>query len=87
MQRCLTEHVGQPGFGTACRRQLGERQLAAQSDFRLDYGMAAACPADVGALCGDLPAPRVVGCLVEKYQLLAGEASDYVCVSWGGAGG
>jgi hypothetical protein len=81
MQQCLTQSMGRTGFSAECRHELSARMLAAQQDYRLDYGVATACQVDTQALCGEEEAGAgqpggpsgVVACLVDKYQLVAGE--------------
>jgi hypothetical protein len=77
MPRCLAEHMGEAGFSNACRTELRKRLLAAQVDYRLDYGVAGACATDVGALCAsEAQAPggpaQVPACLMAKFKLLSG---------------
>ncbi|KAI3428234.1 hypothetical protein D9Q98_006614 [Chlorella vulgaris] len=79
MQQCLTQSMGRSGFSAECRHELSARMLAAQQDYRLDYGVATACQVDTQALCGEEEAGAgqpggpsgVVACLVDKYQLVA----------------
>lgn len=48
---CLQENVAKAGFGEACRQQVEQRQEKMQDDYRLNYGVASQCGADVDAYC------------------------------------
>ena len=48
---CLQENVAKAGFGEGCRQQVEQRQEKMQDDYRLNYGVASQCGADVDAYC------------------------------------
>lgn len=48
---CLQENVAKSGFGEACKQQVEDRQERMQGDYRLDYGVASQCGADVDVFC------------------------------------
>lgn len=48
---CLQENVAKSGFGESCRQQVEQRQEKMQDDYRLNYGVASQCGADVDAYC------------------------------------
>ena len=51
MFKCLQENIAQPDFGGTCREQVEKRGQSMQEDYRLDYGVSAACEPDVEQKC------------------------------------
>lgn len=48
---CLQENIAKSGFGDQCKQQVQERESGMQEDYRLDYGVASQCEADVNQYC------------------------------------
>ena len=49
--QCLQENIAKSGFGDQCKSQVQEREAQMQADYRLDYGIASQCEADVDQHC------------------------------------
>ena len=49
--QCLQENLGSPDFGAACKEQVEQQSMRMQEDYRLDYGLASKCEADVARVC------------------------------------
>ncbi len=48
---CLQENIAKSGFGDQCKQQVQDREARMQEDYRLDYGVASQCEADVNHYC------------------------------------
>lgn len=48
---CLQENIAKSGFGDQCKQQVQDREARMQEDYRLDYGVASQCEADVIQYC------------------------------------
>ncbi len=48
---CLQENIAKSGFGEQCKQQVQDREARMQEDYRLDYGVASQCEADVNHYC------------------------------------
>lgn len=48
---CLQENIAKSGFGDQCKQQVQDREGRMQEDYRLDYGVASQCEADVNQYC------------------------------------
>lgn len=49
--QCLQENIAKSGFGEQCQVEVQKREARMQDDYRLDYGIASQCEADVEQLC------------------------------------
>ena len=51
MFQCLQENIAKSGFGEQCQVEIQKREARMQDDYRLDYGVASQCEADVEQWC------------------------------------
>lgn len=51
MFQCLQENIAKTGFEDPCKAEIAKREERIQDDYRLDYGIASQCAADVDQLC------------------------------------
>ena len=51
MFQCLQENIAKSGFGEQCQVEVQKREARLQDDYRLDYGIASQCEADVEQWC------------------------------------
>lgn len=51
--KCLENNMGNVGFSNRCKMRLQRKMHAAQSYYKLDYGVKSACASEVRRLCGD----------------------------------
>lgn len=49
--QCLQENIAKSGFEDPCKAEIQKREERIQDDYRLDYGIASQCEADVESLC------------------------------------
>ena len=56
--QCLQENIAKSGFGEQCQVEVQNREANMQDDYRLDYGIASQCEADVEQWCS----PEKVWC-------------------------
>lgn len=49
--QCLQENIAKSGFEDPCKAEIQKREERIQDDYRLDYGIASQCEADVEQVC------------------------------------
>ena len=74
MFACLQENIAKSGFGDQCKQQVQDREARMQEDYRLDYGVASQCEADVNQYCSlekvsKAAAQSFTSCLLCKLKL------------------
>lgn len=70
--RCLQNNLGKVDFSAQCREQVERKQARMAGNWKMDYGVAHNCKADVTKLCPDKVGEghgkgAVLKCLVEKF--------------------
>jgi len=84
MFRCLQSNLGKVDFSSQCREQVEKKQSRMAGNWKMDYGVAHNCKADVAKLCADKEGEghgqgAVLKCLVEKYnQVTEGNCANEV---------
>ncbi|DBA68142.1 TPA: hypothetical protein ACH3X2_013949 [Trebouxia sp. C0005] len=80
---CLQENIAKSGFGDQCKQQVQDREARMQEDYRLDYGVASQCEADVNHYCSVEKGKahgetQVIACLVSNYQSIVSDCQREV---------
>ncbi|KAL0026108.1 hypothetical protein WJX79_000228 [Trebouxia sp. C0005] len=80
---CLQENIAKSGFGVQCAQQVQDREALMQEDYRLDYGVASQCEADVNHYCSVEKGKahgetQVIACLVSNYQSIVSDCQREV---------
>jgi len=81
MYRCLQQNLGKVDFSSSCRGEVEKKQARMAGNWRMDFGVAKNCQADVQKLCKDKVGAghgkgAVLKCLVENHpQVSAGDCS------------
>lgn len=81
--QCLQENIAKSGFEDPCKAEIQKREERIQDDYRLDYGIASQCEADVEQVCslekgqahGET---QVIACLVTNYQIVGADCQREV---------
>ncbi|KAK9816541.1 hypothetical protein WJX72_001742 [[Myrmecia] bisecta] len=74
--KCLQENLAKLDFGQQCREQVEQRTARMQEDYRLDYGVSAACEPDVSQRCAAEKGKahgnaEVLKCLVNSFSSIS----------------
>lgn len=81
MYRCLQQNLGKVDFSSSCRAEVEKKQARMAGNWRMDFGVAKNCQADVQKLCKDKVGAghgkgAVLKCLVENHpQISAGDCA------------
>lgn len=76
MFRCLQESMEKSDFSDGCKKQIGKRQNKMAKNWKLDFGVAKKCSADVDKICAAAKAKNddtgaVLKCLSENHDSIS----------------